>query len=288
MIKEDHFIVLGGHKCGTSSLHSYLEQHPEICLPKIKGQDFFSRMGNRNNQLFRKFEDYIASYDERELLKSKVTGEVSSVYLYSDKARQLIKQYLPDAKLVVILRNPVDRSISHFLQTIEIGSSDNIDFQDIFSPAREQEGVLKLSFYSQAIQKYLEEFPTKNLKFLLFDSLIKRANFVDLFEFIGVDTKFQPDTSFIIRKGGVIDDENNKMLKYFRSSIGQLLKPVTTEKQRRLMTIKARNYLTKKIEVPQSIKDELMDLYREEIVKIEGLTGMDLSKWLAEKPKVID
>lgn len=54
------------------------------------------------------------------------------------------------------------------------------------------------------------------------------------------------------------------------------------------MTIKARNYVTKKIEVPQSIKDELMDLYREEIVKIQGLTGMNLSKWLAEKPQVID
>jgi len=87
MIKDNHFIVIGGHKCGTTSLHSYLGQHPEICLPKIKGQDFFSRMGN--NQSFRKFEDYIASYDERELLKSKVSGEVSSVYLSSDKARQL-------------------------------------------------------------------------------------------------------------------------------------------------------------------------------------------------------
>jgi len=272
MIKDNHFIVIGGHKCGTTSLHSYLGQHPEICLPKIKGQDFFSRMGN--NQSFRKFEDYIASYDERELLKSKVSGEVSSVYLSSDKARQLIKQYLPDAKLVVILRHPVDRCISHFLQTVEIESPDNIDFQDIFSLAQEQKGVLRLSFYSQDIQKYLEEFPKENFKFILFDSLIKQANFVDLFEFIGVDTKFQPDTSAIMRKGGIIDDKSIKIINYLRSTIGQVLKPLTTKEQRRLMTIKARNYVTKKIEVPQSIKDELMDLYREEIVKIQGLTGM--------------
>jgi len=91
-----------------------------------------------------------------------------------------------------------------------------------------------------------------------------------------------------MRKGGIIDDKSIKIINYLRSTIGQVLKPLTTKEQRRLMTIKARNYVTKKIEVPQSIKDELMDLYREEIVKIQGLTGMNLSKWLAEKPQVID
>jgi hypothetical protein len=238
MIKDQHFIVLGGHKCGTTSLHSYLKQHPEICLPKIKGQDFFSRM--ENNQSFIKFEDYISSYDERELLKSQVSGEVSSVYLYSDKARKLIKQYLPDAKLLIILRHPVDRCISHFLNTIEIEHRDKINFQDIFSSVQEQNGILRLSFYSQDIQKYLEEFPKENLKFILFDSLIKQANFVDFFQFIGVDTKFQPDTSAIMRKGGIIDDKSIKIINYLRSTIGQVLKPLTTKEQRRLMTIKAR------------------------------------------------
>jgi hypothetical protein len=284
MIKDNHFIVIGGHKCGTTSLHSYLEQHPEICLPKIKGQDFFSRMGN--NQSFRKFEDYIASYDEKELFKSKVSGEVSSVYLYSDKARKLIKQYLPDAKLIIILRNPVDRCISHFLQNIKIKSPDNIDFQDIFSSAQEE--ILKLGFYSQYIQKYLEDFPKENLKFILFDSLIKQANFVDFFEFIGVESGFQPDTSAIMRKGGIIDNRSAKIINYLRSTIGQILKPITTKEQRRLMTIKAKNYATKKIETPQTIKFQLIDLYYDEIVKVQEITGVNLSKWLAEKPPVIN
>lgn len=104
-LRSNRFIVLGGHKCGTSSLHAYLKQHPEIVMPRIKGQDILNRPRLT-------IEDYRNSYDIP--TRESVFGEVSSVYLQSERACQSIKKNFPNAKLLAILRNPADRAFSNY------------------------------------------------------------------------------------------------------------------------------------------------------------------------------
>ena len=278
LLNIPHFIVLGGHKCGTTSLHSYLKQHPDICMPTVKGADFFSRF--ENSQLFTSLNDYIALYDRQEVAGSKISGEVSSVYLYSEKARNLIKQYLHDAKLIIILRNPTDRSLSNFLQTPEFlanGSSESL--QEILSNQK----ILELGYYYKFVKKYFDEFPKNNIKVFLFESVIKNSEFRGLFEFIGVDPNFQPDTSIIMRKGGNITKRELDFLSFLKSSIGPVIKPFTTPKQRYYMVSRAKTMLTKQqITIPEEIKLQLTQLYREDILRTQELTKLDLSSWLSD------
>ena len=278
LLNIPHFIVLGGHKCGTTSLHKYLNQHPDICMPIVKGADFFSRFGN--SQLFTSLNDYIALYDRQEVAVSKIAGEVSSVYLYSKKARNLIKQYLHDAKLIIILRNPTDRSLSHFLQTPEFlanGSSESL--QEILFNQK----ILELGYYYKFVKKYFAEFPKNNTKVFLFESLIKNSEFRSLFEFIGVDPNFQPDTSIIMRKGGNVTKRELDFLNFLKFLISPVIKPLTTPKQRHYMVSRAKTMLTKQqITIPEEIKLQLTQLYREDILRTQELTKLDLSSWLSD------
>jgi hypothetical protein len=247
-------------------------------MPTVKGADFFSRFGN--SQLFTSLNDYIALYDRQEVAVSKIAGEVSSVYLYSEKARNLIKQYLHDAKLIIILRNPTDRSLSNFLQTPEFlanGSSESL--QEILFNQK----ILELGYYYKFVKKYFDEFPKNNIKVFLFESLIKNLEFRSLFEFIGVDPNFQPDTSIIMRKGGNVTKRELDFLNFLKFLISPVIKPLTTPKQRHYMVSRAKTMLTKQqITIPEEIKLQLTQLYREDILRTQELTKLDLSSWLSD------
>ncbi|MBZ8181850.1 sulfotransferase domain-containing protein [Oscillatoria salina] len=277
------FIVLGGHKCGTSSLHSYLDQHPEIYLPAIKGIDFFSREGNPGQRITT-IEEYQALYQDKS--QEQIAGEVSSVYLNSPKACRTIKKYVPDAKLIVVLRNPIDRAFSHFNVLKETKKRER-DFQEIFTEKK----VKKNGFYAAPLKMYLGEFGREQFKFFLFDSLTKNQQefFADFFEFIGVDASFMPDTSLILRKGGKI--KYNKIERVFQqnNSLKKILKfvvkPFTTPKQRLDLSVKMQNAFTKRIQMPSDIRKQLTELYREDILQVQDLLEIDLSHWLKASSK---
>lgn len=267
------FIVLGGHKCGTSSLHSYLEQHPEICMPNTKGVDFFSREENRKKSI--NLDAYKALYDFSNLTTQKVAGEVSSVYLYSESACELIKTYLPNAKLIIILRNPAKRAISHFYNLPETKKRNNRNISEIFN----EKHLLQLGYYSEYLKMYLDKFPSEHLKIYLFDSLIQKSDFKDFFKFINVNSQFQPDTSIVLRKGGTINSKQSQQLELLRSTIGQVIKPFISQKQRRSLFIKTKNLLLKKANPHQEVENKLMDLYQKDIHQLENLLKIDLSSW---------
>lgn len=277
-LKVPQFIVLGGHKCATSSLHYYLVQHPEIYMPSIKGTDFFSREGNRGS--ISTIEEYKALYDG--ITNEKVAGEVSSVYLYSQKACQLIKEYNPDAKLIAILRNPVERAISDF-NSIPKKKISNPDINKIIN----KQNVLDRGMYFQVLKMYVDEFSRNQIEVLLFDDLTKNKKkfFASFFEFIDVNPNFIPDTSLIVRKGGEIKNKTIRQLfdkqSFLHSSAGMLLKPFTTSEQRRYLFKQVRNLFTvQKTTLSEDLRAKLTDVYREDILKVQELFDIDLSNWM--------
>lgn len=287
ILTRPDFIFLGGHKCGTTSLHYYLDQHPEIYMPSIKGQDFFSREGNVNKEgnfgQFATLEKYQEIYQG--MTNEKVAGEVSSVYLYSEKACKNIKKYRPNAKLLVILRNPVDRAFASFSNRVILKKSElneQINLREIFDKTE----ILDRGFYAEKLKLYYDNFDSKQIKILLFDWLIKDKEryFSNIFEFIGVNPDFMPDTSVILRKGGKIENKfiNNILTKenFATSLIKSIIKPFTTPEQRleihRQLTTKFR----KKTPLPKELRVELNSFYRQEILNLQDLINMDISDWL--------
>lgn len=246
-LKANRFIVLGGHKCGTSSLHSYLSQHPEITLPKEKGQDLLNK---KNLSLT----DYINSYELSD--SATIYGEVSSVYLYSEKVRTRIKENFPNCKLIVIIRNPVDRAFSNYKESFNSDpQAINKQFSEICQNPSTDIEYLKNGMYSTFIEQYLELFDEKQILILLFDDLVndQKTFFQKIFQFINVDDTFQPDTGYVIRKGGTL--KQNILTKFLlnSSSLKKIAKifinPLTTSKQRYILYHKIRNLLTSNYEI---------------------------------------
>lgn len=282
-MNRPHFIVLGGHKCGTSSLHYYLAQHPEIYMPKIKGTDFFNREGS--SETITSIEKYHSFYQE--MTNEKIAGEVSSVYLYSKGACDAIKKYLPEAKLLAVLRNPAERAFSHFNQLPETQKRDR-KVSEIF----DEKKVLRNGLYSDPLNMYFDNLGRDRIKILLFDSLQNEKNnfFYSVFQWVDVNPNFMPDTSIITRQGGEIKNQVVKNIfngnNILHSTAGFLLRPFTTPDQRRDLYKKAKNMFRQKNKLPEQLRKKLIDFYREDILQLQDMLDMDLSHWLkAKSPK---
>lgn len=278
------FIVLGGHKCGTTSLHHHLGQHPEIAMPQLKGQDIL-------NKPRMTLEDYRNQYEA--ITNQKIAGDVSSAYLYSERACNNIKQYFPQAKLIAILRNPFDRAFSNFYDIAETHPlRRRFAFEDICKKPDNfrDEGVVYLGLYYSFLKMYLERFDRSQIHIFLFEDFVKNKPFFfsSLFDFAGVDPTFFPDTSVIMRKGGKVGIENKTIKQLFENKLfhfvlGKLVKPFTTSNQRRLIYLKAKNMFVKRksrSSVPNELRENLINFYREDIVKTQDLLGINLSHWL--------
>ncbi len=267
------FIVLGGHKCGTSSLHHYLAQHPEIYLPTVKGTDYL-------NRVTKTIEDYQSLYTD--MKTEKIAGEVSSVYLNSERACANIKRYFPNAKLIAIIRDPAERAFSNFCvlpETLNRKRNLNEIFQD-------EKRVLKSGLYYPQLKMYFDQLGRDKIQIYLFDLFAKNTQqfLASFFEFVEVDANFISDTSLVVRKGGKIKNESAQQIlsesNLLRSAVGKLLKPFTTSEQRRILHKKAQNMLTIKEEMPVDLRKKLVNYYREDIDRVQNLLNIDLSHWL--------
>ncbi len=269
------FIVIGGHKCGTSSLHFYLKQHPDILMPKSKGQDLLNKV-NLDLKAYEK------SYEMK--TSEKIFGEVSSVYFQSEKACKAIKKHFPNAKLLIVLRNPVDRAFSNFNV---LANNGNINFQlkDIVNSPEPSHKILKLGFYYDSLKQYLDNFEKHQLKPLIFDDFVKnkRKFYQQFFQFIEVDDNFIPDTSVIIRKGGTVKYKKFRNLLFsnpiIKKTATTILKPFTNSNQRYNLGQKVDNMFVEKKSLSNELRENLIEVYREDILKTQDLLDIDLSHW---------
>src|SRR3990170_8700279 len=128
-----NFLIIGAHKSGTTSLYQYLRQHPQVFMPQLIEPSFFSYEGQNlqhnpsiRRHVITRFEDYVALFQEA---RGEIAiGEASPMYLKCPQSAVRIKHYIPDARLIVILRNPVDRAYSHFQMELRNGTVNNPDF----------------------------------------------------------------------------------------------------------------------------------------------------------------
>ena len=168
-----NFMIIGASKCGTTSLFFYLSQHPQILTPHKKEIDFF----NHNFDLGLSW--YLAQFPAIADGKQFITGEASPFYLYDSLARARIEQLFPNMKLIMMLRDPVKRTISEYYHAVnhdleQRSLSEIIDLEKELlatkprSEVMESFGYLFNSIYLDKIAKWQANFPQKNI--LIIDS----------------------------------------------------------------------------------------------------------------------
>ena len=121
------FFIVGAPKCGTSSMHQYLRQHPDLYLPELKDVPFFgSDLENTIPHVPADHAEYLAWFSDAPT--NARVGDSCTLYMQSRKAAEDIASWRPDASIVVMLRNPVDLMFSLHSHNIWMTDEDILDF----------------------------------------------------------------------------------------------------------------------------------------------------------------
>ncbi len=291
-----NFLVIGAGRCGTTSLHDILRQHPEVFVPPDKSPNFFvaddpmpvwegavARSMRRHWVVDR--ESYLGLFEGS--CDRPARGEVSPVYLQSMATAARIHDFDPGMRLIAVLRNPVDRAYSHFLGRQRDGIEPPGRFEDRTEVDLEgwEDGVVfgnvvAIGRYARFLRSYFDRFPSQQIKVLFFEDLQRDASaFVrEVFEFLEVDCAFAAESVRLNRSGTV----RNPLLRTVWTGSVKLRTRLRPFLGPGLRTAAGRIFLDSldRKEIQPATRAGLVELYRGEIEELEAMVGRDLSHWL--------
>lgn len=180
-----NFLHIGPDRAGTTWLHRALAQHPQVFVPSAKEVLFFDQHWNRGL-------DWYARHYRRARPSQCARGDFA-FYLYSEDARERIKQTLPDVRLLVTPREPVSRAFSSYLYMLRQG---RVSGSFIEALAHVDE-LIEHGRYAHYLRPYIEAFGRDRLHVALYDDLVASpaAYFSDMCRFLGIN-------SFALPPGG--------------------------------------------------------------------------------------
>jgi len=195
-----NFFIVGAAKAGTTSLYAYLKQHPEIFMPRVKEPHYFAQI--RPSPEMRHLYEIVNDRKKYLSLFAKARGyaaigDASPSYLWEPQAPRRIREVVPQAKIIILLRDPVERAHSHYLADIREGVH-NLGFYEAlcYDMAREVKGwgiswlYIELGQYAAQVRRYLDIFGPEQTRVFLFEDLKRDSNRVllEIARFLGVDT----------------------------------------------------------------------------------------------------
>ncbi|HNQ12126.1 MAG TPA: sulfotransferase [Bacteroidia bacterium] len=307
-----NLFIVGAAKAGTTSIAHYLEQHPDVFISAIKEPHFFSKddlqhdqfrsllkqrlqshrideviNGKLNKKLhrayIRKKEDYDRLFENAN--GHKIIGEASTSYLWSNTAAKEIHQYNPQSKIIILLRNPIERAYSHYLMDRRMQYTS----QAFEKALREDDQALskgwginsmyvELGMYSIQVKRYLDIFSVSQVKIILFDDLKKDSKKVlnEIYHFLDIG-------AYTVQQ-----DHIKNVARIPRNFIAnQLLRSVRLRKFiRESMLSKISPYFDRLIYteknlpgIPLNAQKDLSIRFKSDIENLSNLLNIDLSHW---------
>jgi hypothetical protein len=295
-----NFLVIGAAKSGTTSLYHYLAQHPDVFMSPVKEPNFFALEGEKpafrapgaderiNRWSVTDPDEYRKLYEGAN--GEKVLGEASPIYLYSEKAAGRIKHHVPEARLITILRNPAERAYSGFLHLLLNGRETTTDFGEALALEEERKRenwdwiwhYKSMGFYYEQLTRYLESFSQEQIKIYLYEDLERDPAGVvrDAYGFLGVDVSFVPKPPARYNATGIPRSRRLNDLLRTDNPLKSTAKLLVPKKFRRKLLMNMQNKILVKPPFPEGERKQLVEEYREDVLKLQGLIGRDLSGWL--------
>lgn len=287
-----NFLVVGGQKCATTSLHHYLIQHPEIFLPKVKETKFFV-MDERYGAGVDNYKENFADAGSE-----LAVGEVDPDYMYFEVALGRMRQHLniDELKLIFLLRNPVERAYSHYLMTHRRGlESETFKNALTIERARIKEGYFSRShysyvdrgFYLEQIKRFEQYVDKCRMHFILTEDLEfnRSRTLKDCFKFLGVDEAFTKyDKNRVHHKGKIprsgffLNEIANKKDSFAKKVVRFLVphEPARLKLRAKLLSL---NEKDNNMKMDVECRRYLEGIYREPNQKLSDYIGRDLAYW---------
>jgi hypothetical protein len=301
-----NFFIVGAPKAGTTSLYTYLASHPQVFMSPIKEPNYFAQslftdtfFCNRRKPPFdleaylagpmteqvhfayvTEWNDYMQLF--RDVDSQRAIGEASTLYLQCPDGARKIREAVPETRIVIILRDPVERAYSEYQMNLTIGfvrESFTAEIERQFSDGIDLGGLVSGSLYHGAVKRYLETFGPRRVLVLVQDDLkdwpVFRAR---LCRFLGVDEWKAGGVKHL--NSGAIEPRSrwiNFMLYQsgFKDQFSRLAPPALKELGKRLYySRRQRARLT-----PQE-RSRLLRYFEPDVADLQELLGRDLSRWL--------
>jgi hypothetical protein len=295
-----NFLLVGAAKCGTSSLHKYLEQHPDIFMSRLKEPRFISSQvtpfplngpGDHKVEAWyvKKYDDYVKLFEGADGYSAIGESSADTLYFYKDTI-PVIKQYLGDPKIIILLRHPVKRAFSAYQHLVR-DSREDLSFED---GLKEEPNRIKnnweliyhytaVSLYYDSVKAFMDNF--SSVKVVLTEDQEKRPQQLirDIFRFLDVDPNCDVDTEMRFNMSG--KPKSQWLHQFFvqgnmaRRLAQPLLRTIFSPEARLRIAMKIQEKNLTRMTINPETKVKLHKYFEADIQKLEGLLNRDLSVW---------
>ena len=316
-MKLPNFLIIGAAKSGTSSLYDYLKQHPQVYMPVTKEPNFFvfeglnlpPFSGSADSQTLYKrlYKHSITNIDGYQELfqgvsQEKAIGEASVRYLYFPQAAERIKKYIPNVKMIIMLRNPIDRLYSHYLmmkvryrlEPLSLAQAIEQEEKRIYNNWGWDWHYVRVGMYYNQVKHYLNLFKSEQIKVFLYDDFCTNplGIFQEVCQYIGVDDTFVPDMSKRNRKAywprSFMLDWLLNSSNQFRTSLQRLL---PEEVYQHVISHGKRLNSASIPPMSPDIRTKLAAVFKKDVLKLQELIHRELpwehNAWLGMESKAI-
>jgi hypothetical protein len=282
-MRRPNFFIVGAPRCGTTSMYIYLWQHPEVYVSVHKEPHFFGSDLSPLAGTVREEELYLALFAGAG--GHPRVGESSVWYLLSERAASEIHAFAPDAKIIILLRDPV--AMAHSLHSLytRSGNEDLPDFEEALAAEAERregnrlpagvyfpEGLIYTDVVRHAakVERYLDAFGRENVHCVLLEDLVRdtAAVYRRTLEFLGIDPDFEAELDL-----GRANQRARMM------GIRQL-RHTAPEVRRRMQFDQIRLHEDgRRRPLAQDVAARLRELFAGDVARLGTLIGRDLSAW---------
>ena len=283
----DTFVV-GAPRCGTSAMHEYLRQHPQVFMSPRKEPLFFAAdlpdlPGGRLSDP----DEYLALFEG--VTDERRVGEASPYYLYSAHASDAIHRQCPDARIIIMLRNPADMMYSMYWAWSYAGFENARSFEEALNREREpgRRFILRyryLTKYCEHVERYLGAFGRWRVHVVVFDDLARDPSgaYREICRFLDVSVDYQPQFALSAFHRAAGRRPFSRRLAHFLSSTR--LNGFVGGRTASLLRDAARRWGSReppplRLELRQQIQRE----YEPEVRRLSDLIGRDLTPWRHER-----
>ncbi|MBW2255782.1 MAG: sulfotransferase domain-containing protein [Deltaproteobacteria bacterium] len=297
-----NFIIIGAAKGGTTSLHAYLVQHPQIFMTSIKETNFFCK-----DSEFERGLDWYLDFHFRGGEAYPFRGEASPRYLYSDQAPERMAGVFSDApvRFLVVLRDPVERAYSWYWHLVRNGN-ETLGFEEAL--ARESErlpveaakriGSLRYAYvdsgmYAKQLRRWFEHFPSERFLVVLHEELVTDTVAVlgQVFDFLGVTPQVDID---VTKRRNVASLPRSRVLQRavleVPVRVGKWVGPLLSRRAKDVLVRRYWAHAERILRMNQRPFDKpdmnpdtearLRERFAEDILDLQEILGRDLSGWL--------
>jgi hypothetical protein len=269
-----NLVIIGAMKCGTTSLHYYLDRHPQISMSAEKETEFFIEDRNWS----RGIDWYVSQFDAAATVRGETSPNYSAANRYPGVAARM-HATIPDARIIYMVRDPVDRLVSHYVHNYSHGREGRS-----LHEAVKDDRYLERSMYWQQISVYLQHYDRTRIRVIDADGLRthRAATLRGIFEFLGVDPDFYSPLYSVERHRS--DRKRRKTRVGAWLATTRLARGIEALPQQLRWPLRDLLYLpfSRRIERPQldpGERAELIERLRPDIRRFREFTGREFASW---------